>query len=403
MIGAVRLPVREDGRGIGQYGARLSTIACLLLWCTACGPDAADGDGADAAIPILEVVEAWRVDGMAADLVPIPTRNGIVPLSDGGIAVAQRQDYRVLIFDSQGGLRASIGSSGAGPGEFGHITEMGLVDENLWVWDARLGRMSIWDGEGLLHRTMALNLGRHTDPSTQDAFTAWGPRAVYGNNDVLVHGEAPGRAVTALALISADGMLRRVAVSVMGLEDNYVIRTERGVIEGNPFELNPLYAVSPNGLWIAVARIHMEGRLAGMFSLALMTANGDTIYERSLPFDPEPIPQTTVDSALVAGAAALDPSFRAAYMRNVYVPPYFPPLADIHLDRDGIVWVGFSPGQQERLFLVLDRNGSIMGYVRLPQGAQLATVDGMKIWATLRDSLGVQSVVKYAVLNGSPG
>jgi hypothetical protein len=74
---------------------------------------------------------------------------------DGGIAVVNRGNREVLLFDSSGILRATFGREGEGPGEFRDPIEVtpGPAD-SISVWDWEIGRITVLDPQGALVRSI---------------------------------------------------------------------------------------------------------------------------------------------------------------------------------------------------------------------------------------------------------
>jgi hypothetical protein len=71
-----------------------------------------------------------RIDGKAADLVPIPAPPlicGLVVARDESFAVAQPQDHTIRFYGRAGNLLGRLGRSGDGPGESGRITQIGWL------------------------------------------------------------------------------------------------------------------------------------------------------------------------------------------------------------------------------------------------------------------------------------
>lgn len=70
-------------------------------------------------------------------------------LSDGRIAVADRMNSTIHVFDSLGAPLRTIGRSGEGPGEFDVLTDIAPGrDGTVLAWDARLQRATVFDSDG---------------------------------------------------------------------------------------------------------------------------------------------------------------------------------------------------------------------------------------------------------------
>ena len=76
-------------------------------------------------------------------------------LSDGSVVVANSGNTEILVFDSTGDLLNSFGRRGAGPGEFAWLSRVFKhSDDSIVVWDDRQRRLSFFDRDGNLGRTV---------------------------------------------------------------------------------------------------------------------------------------------------------------------------------------------------------------------------------------------------------
>lgn len=86
---------------------------------------------------------------------------GVVRLADGRIAVGDRRapGGAVRIFGPDGRFRGAFGPEGEGPGEIAALGSLFRYrGDSLAVWDGRLNRLSVFDDEGRLGRTMRMEI-----------------------------------------------------------------------------------------------------------------------------------------------------------------------------------------------------------------------------------------------------
>jgi hypothetical protein len=78
-----------------------------------------------------------------------------VRLPDGGVAVANEGTQEVRFFDAAGRMRRTVGREGGGPGEYRQMWGMTrLPGDSLGVWDWTSKRLTVYDGQGDLGRTI---------------------------------------------------------------------------------------------------------------------------------------------------------------------------------------------------------------------------------------------------------
>ncbi len=83
---------------------------------------------------------------------------GALRLSDGTIVVADGGSSELRFFGPDGMHRLTVGREGEGPGEFRAISAVHrLAGDSVVVFDSRLRRFSVFDKQGVLSRTGAIN------------------------------------------------------------------------------------------------------------------------------------------------------------------------------------------------------------------------------------------------------
>lgn len=106
---------------------------------------------------------------------------------DGRIVVPLLQDQQV--YDAAGSLKAAFGRRGGGPGEFQGIGTMGFAGDTLWIYDARLRRVTrvASDGTVLRAEPTPADIPVH-DPGAGGAvgsIVIFTPVAVHGDDAML--------------------------------------------------------------------------------------------------------------------------------------------------------------------------------------------------------------------------
>lgn len=109
--------------------------------------------------PLLAPPRAWRVAPrplVQADAIELNRVVGLVSLADGRIVVAN-DPSELLFLSPDGTLISRSGRQGEGPGEFEHLSGLGVLGSNhLWAIDQPRGILSIWTTTGQFARTIPL-------------------------------------------------------------------------------------------------------------------------------------------------------------------------------------------------------------------------------------------------------
>jgi len=342
---------------------------------------------------------------------------------DGVIAVDQPFDETVVLFGRGGEKLSEVGRHGEGPGEFVGINGMGWTGDTLWVWDARLRRLTRFSPPVT---ASSASLDVRTSPVAQrsgpgrsndldiPAFGAVDVRAVYSGGDILAEMVLPdvpdgsqSRDTVLYARMTADGSVEQVLARVHRQpEEVRVLWTaEARLAFGAPWVLNPSVAVSGDGRLIAVVTPTYDDEASVQsFEVTMLDGmSGDTLYDRHHPFDATLIPRAAADSAIDARTRTIavhDANFPdvylvARYRREVTVPRIYPPFGAALLGLDGRLWIHrMEQGQSGTgSYLVLDREGGLAGEVMLQAGV-LAAGTG-SVWRAVRDDYGVPSLIRY--------
>lgn len=96
-----------------------------------------------------------RVTSLDADELSGSPRSGAF-LGDGGVAVVDYANQRVLVWDGAGRARPPVGRRGSGPGEFRQLVWLGSDHDTLLAFDFASRRFSLLDVEGRVPGTFRL-------------------------------------------------------------------------------------------------------------------------------------------------------------------------------------------------------------------------------------------------------
>jgi hypothetical protein len=345
--------------------------------------------------PSLTQAADVRIDGYAANLVPFMP-SGVAVTPAGSVFVAQPQDRAVRVFDQNGGDVATLGRSGAGPAEFRSVSRLGFSGDSLWVWDGSLRRVSVYS-LGNLRYERSINYGMPASivagPDARFTLESFAVLALLPKDDVIVFGSDSVRSV--IARISAAGESSTILATLTTIDEVPKIRAGNSVMDANQFPSTPKFAMTPDGRRLVYARAFLEGERANTFSVTAVDLNGDTIFSRLYPFEPDPISRAVADSIISVRAARLSGALAAAFRSDAYVPPAYPPILGLAAGWDGSIWLEMRGTGSHSLYMVLDSAGNTLAELTYPAGIGLAGVGDSVMWGIVRDENDVQSVVRY--------
>lgn len=392
----------------GSVSRRFAAGVLPALFLTmACGGDRSE---APHDLPTAPVELDLRIDGYAADLVPV-TWIGI--RLDGTVALVQQQVGSLRFFDRAGDPLGTFGRGGEGPGEFRRPIRGGWVADTLWIDDTQLNRVTLISPELELVRTIPR--GRSTlrpapgDEERIPEFRPGTPYAVYpGDTMLVVARPVPGDPLadiydgSPLIRASADVMVDRiVAVPPLAEGSVFFVAYEGGGAGITvPFYPRPVWAVSPSGDRVAILTITPGGADPSSFRVEVVDHQGEGIYDRSYPAPTVPIPQHVLDSVVTAMAERTsDTELRRAILDDLRdrIPSVYPPATDVLVGVDGRVWVALHGVGDGKQWLVLGPTGQPERRVVVPDNVDVRVVDGTYLWGLERDRFDVESVVRYRI------
>ena len=341
---------------------------------------------------VAVLTEELRIDGYAEDLVPI---SSIAVSADGTIAMIQQQDALIRFFSRSGEPLGTFGGRGEGPGEFMMPVRLGWHGDTLWVLDRALQRASFVAPSLELARIQShlprqTRLGEEAGGGTGVTFFTmlWAPGpegGLYAN--VASLGKAPPEPFTEYgtwAYVDSRGIIQTTILPLVADPSSGPLRNE------------PQSDIAPRVGRGAVASASLDGRLAGTFSLTTVDMEGDTVFTRRYAFEREEIPDEVADRLLVEYAGERTAATGQTWAGGE-VPRMYPPFQGLLIGEDGSIWIRTRLRDRERPYYVLAADGEPLGTVNLAEGGGIAAATLDRIWVIDRDSLGVQSVVRYGV------
>lgn len=339
----------------------------------------------------------------------------VQPLESGRVAVGTNTPPRVLLFDRDGTLAATLGREGEGPGEFASVgSVIPLAADSIAVWDPDRRRMSVFTGDGRHARDLDLSevapMSARSAPDTRTTSgfihllpSTSGSLYVFGEGAISPSPE-PGvfRPELPAYRIATDGEELASLGSFPGME----------MTTGGPVGILPLplgartYATTSGGALVVGAADTTRFRVfSPSGALARIVRWPDQDRSVGGPF-------LSRWSGMVDDAPPEIRELAEAVPRRERFPAY---RGLVGTD-DGEVLVGDYPGPlgiwpigrgegpealasklrvPSRRWLVFDPDGALAATVSTPEGFEPYAVRGGRVWGVYTDELDVESVRAY--------
>lgn len=358
--------------------------------------------------PTIRVVESARIAGASFDIFGYSVRASLSPT--GNLAVFNPNEGRILVFDSLGRHRETVGRTGRGPGEFARTaggqfaTRLGFVRDTLVALDDALRRVTLFRNGGAVARSFPyptkLPAGFvSVQPLSLLAGQTFLAKAI-GSSDALARRTSPRAAAdSAFVVLNADGVIDRFIAAVPP-DSNLVVVRASGYSRPAapvPFRWDPRPATSPNGQLLVIATNEQSVDDRRHTRISVLRATGDTVFVVRIPYVGTAVTPRMIDSAMMKLRAITAPNAGMEQLVRARIPTVVTHFKPPVVGDDGTVWLPrnldiSSPPE----FIVVSSRGKVSGTVRLPRGrSELRVVGANCIWVTELDDDGFYSLVRY--------
>lgn len=416
---------------MGRRAGGAILMAAVAAWSGCGGSDApavvTAGDSAGVQVVTnlagsLDAAERWslsadptlEIGAGASPEVPLFRVTAVAPLSDGGVAVGTESPARALVFAADGGLRATLGREGGGPGEFARVASVvPMAGDSLAVWDPDRRRISVFTRSGTFVREADLSevapVGLMAAPNTNTP-AAWTHLMAWPDGGFVlfsVGAFGPGSGVRRPEAPSYRLSTGGERLAELGSFPGYQSYSgpQTGVAP-YPFGADTHGAVSGDALVVGTAEspeLRYYGPDGGLRRIVRWPDHDRTVKG----------PLVAVWDSMMASWLEAMPEMRRGMVRDMFDriprPDRFPAYDGVIPGEDGRMWVGEYAGMLEiastpidrrvpsRRWLVFDADGALAATVETTAGFQPHAASAGRVWGVYRDELDVESVRAYAI------
>jgi hypothetical protein len=358
----------------------------------------------------LKLARALRIDAAENDLTRITPPGDMAVAPNGTIAVSQNQDGALRFFDARGRSLGAFGRKGQGPGEFMTIVRFTWSGDTLVIADGTTRRFTLVSPDRKLVRTSPWLANVSMAPKSGDdapRLRVSLPQARYTDGSQLVSvtlatGSAapdwPGGGKPGVPFVRVDslGVFQRLIAWSPRVQCLEPYDAGAGIGSGNmliPFCAQALEEAAPNGSRFVLAFADRTSTPA--FRVLALGQNGDTLFDRRLPYNRVAISNNVRDSARASRARGSQAQRDAA--ARMQIPAWYPPVSRLLVGRDETTWLELYGAGGEKSWLLLDGRGTPLGRVVVPNSVRLMVVARDSAWGIETDTDGLQHIVRYRV------
>lgn len=329
----------------------------------------------------------------------------IVPLSSGGLVVANGGTQQLRLFDRDGRLLREVGRRGGGPGEYLDISGVSaLRNDSLVVWDGIARRVTVLDPKGGYVRTFPLEAPFEGAGSVMRVLALPSGDILIGFSEVRTLAPSPTakRFGERLLIFTSDGKRREQAELRIASSDHFVqsVPYERGGVAYWGLAFGRSLSVRATASGIATG----DGTTWRVETRKLPDLGVVTGHELSR----SPAPVTSADIAAyreraLRGESGADRLLAERMVDEMPFPKTQPAFARFEVDERGRFWVAdyIERRSPAPLWLRLDSGTGRASAVRFPARFEPRAFAGQMVYGILRDEDDVERVVAYG-LRGLP-
>ena len=313
-------------------------------------------------------------------------------LPDGGVMVLDGGSTQLRRFDAGGRHVWIAGTRGRGPGQFEVPVYLGRDSASFFLWDRALARLTVVSADGIVLRSDSYATAVGDVPIAHQRFA---DGALLITVPTTIRPPAPGTIlVDTVQLWRFDSATqdRRLLVRLPSPLWLWTGRYQLPV----PFTAPQLRVVS--GTHVIVATFAPE--------IHIYAATGDLAAKFVIAREPAPVTAADIDRTLDDWGrrrlygAGLD--VWTEWRDRLPVPPRRPAFDRLFVDGEGNIWARQfhidADTSAAPIWDVLDPGGTHLGGVAAPRNLEIMTFGTRRLAGVSRDSLDVEHVLVYEIL-----
>jgi hypothetical protein len=373
-----------------------SALASLVFWAGVLGSTSVTAQRP----PVWRLIPSSPIAQDGPQGTPAFTRIlSVLPASDGSVVIADAANLEISVFSRDGAFLRGVGGAGQGPGEFGRLSSVGLLNDTLWVNDARLQRVTLFTLGGEVLTTVRREPG--SSRVGRPILLLPGGMAI---GSPAADRRGLKRDVTPVIMMDRAGHVRDTLAWVPSKNSDPVMlaRPEGGFTIGRqPFPDTGLAVAS----WDARRLFIIDRSVAttvdsAAFKIVALELSGDTLWDRRYAYIPKPLEEARVDSFLFVTERVLTPSghSRDDIRQAVFIPEYYSPVTSGFASTDGFLWLRREEGRATVEYWIVDQVGDLVATLTVPANLTLMAATSSEVWGVLKDEYDVPSVIRYDIL-----
>jgi hypothetical protein len=321
----------------------------------------------------------------------------IVPLSDGGFAVAHRRGNQIVWFDANGRFLHTAGRFGRSPGGFMILGDvLAMPGDSVLAIDPEIERLSVFGPDGEFARLESIDFVEAGSPSALGVLpdgSILGMRE-FGFEDGMTAGV--NRDTLPFVILQPGGGYENTA-SAFPTSEHWLFNFGDGLAGGAlPFGSESEVAATADGFWFGSGDAP---------TVTYQAADGRLLKILRWDSEPDSLPAERVaafKAAAMATVAGNPPAVAEIrnFLQDMPFPATSPYTGRMIVDPDGALWIGPYRAWTEPaggLWTVFDADGRRLGMVDIPAGFEIRAIGPDRVYGVWTDDERIESVRVYAL------
>lgn len=385
-------------------------MVLVLILASGCTSGPAESEG----LPVWTLQEVFRKDGMSDPMVPLNRVLAAGVAENGDIYLTQWETPEVLVMDSAGVFKRTIGGAGQGPGEFFGPGELGWLSDTLWVGDPRRSEIELFDDQDAPLATIRFTI-QPQDGSDLRGLPV-GPYSLLPDGTVLARplGVPIGSAVTGrlsdflYLRTDWDGNVLDTLAAVPIRPEDYLtipISGGGGIMTSHAVRAGTVFRVLEGDRGILLAERPVPSSAdSAVIRITRRGLEGDTLDEGMIVRPAVEVPEWFKERwyARFTGAGeGSNPMFEGieAKVREVEFPTFLPGAMAVKPSTDGSIWIETPLARPDSSsWLVIDEHMKPIARASAPAGFSILHAGGDQLLGVIQGALDVPVLLRFQII-----
>jgi hypothetical protein len=319
--------------------------------------------------------------------------------SSGRVFIADIQNQSINVFQPDGTFITQLGRGGNGPGEFGIIKSLQILESTLYVFEPDRNRVSLFGLDDLAYNNTTFLAENRGDYGDLDKSFPWVNDLIIRSNHTFLAGFMihlkPG---SIEPWQNADSMIFYYLLDDTGKissEKQLTVYQTHTLVGGLLADIKVFFG-SPMLVISSQNNVYLSDD--SEFLIKIFDPEG--AYQRALfyPISKIPLTQKSIRDGGIANT-----NFRTEFLlenlKNMDIPKYWPVINDMKMDDSDRLWVATTVEDMSVYeWWVLDQMGSVLARFNWPRSEPIEEISNSYIYTRkTEEETGAQTIVKYRV------